>query len=407
MRRVIFQRKNGGLGRQQPSEDGISGLILNAVAVATTFNLNEVYELRSLGDVEDLGITAEYDATNKILVHYHIAEFFRINNGAILYIMGVAQSVTMTQMCDKDNAYLKKLLTSAEGKIRQVAVVRNPSSGYTPTISTGLDADVLSAIPKADQLSLEEESYYRPVEIILEGKYFTGTPASAIDLHTLDNSNVSVVILADNDISTAETEYQGYAAVGTVLGCVSLASVNENIGWAEKFNIQSSADERFVNVGLSSGLKLSAYTEAQQQTLNDKGFIIPELIIGEAGVYLNDSYTCTSPDDDFAYIENNRTIKKAIRLVYKALAPKVKRPTKVDKNTGYLPTEVIKFYQTTAKSAMEVLLRNNECSDVDAFMNPKQNLLATNELVVEIEIIPTGTARKIKVPIGFNNPFKA
>lgn len=407
MRRVIFERKNGGLGREKPTEDGISGLIFNAVAVSGTFVLGTAYELYSLQDAEVLGINATYDSANKLLVHYHISEFFRINPGAILYVLGVAQSVTMTQMCDKDNAYLKKLLTSAQGKIRQVGVVRNPASGYTPTITTGLDGDVVTAIAKADQLSIEEEAYYRPVEIILEGKYFTGSPSAALDLHTQKKSNVSVVIVADNDISILKPEYTGHAAIGTVLGCISKAAVNENIGWAEKFNIQSEADERFLNAGLSSGLKLSDYSEVQLTTLNDKGYITPELIIDIAGVYLNDSFTCTGLDDDFYCIENNRVIKKSIRLVYKVLAPKVKRPTKVDKITGYLPLEVVKFYQATAKSAMDVLLRNNEVSDTNAYMNPQQNLLATNELVIDIEITPTGSARKIRVPIGFNNPFKS
>lgn len=407
MRRVIFERKNGGLGREKPTEDGISGLIFNAVAVSTTFALNTKYELRSPQDAIALGLDAAYDDANNILVYYHIEEFFRINKGAILYIMGVAQSVTMTQMCDKDNAYLKKLLTESGGKIRQVGVVLNPSSGYTPTITSGLDGDVITAIPKADQLSIEEESYYRPVEIILEGKYFTGSPSSALDLHTLNNSNVSVVIIADNDVSALKAEYTGHAAVGTVLGCISKASVNENIGWAEKFNIQDEADERFINAGLSSGLKLSDYSEVQLTTLNDKGYITPELIIDVAGVYLNDSFTCTELDSDFCYIENNRVIKKAIRIVYKALAPKVKRPTKVAKATGYLPVEVIKFYQSLAKSAMEVLLRNIEASDIDAYMDAKQDLLTSNELVIEIEVTPTGSARKIRVPIGFNNPFKS
>jgi len=406
MRRMIFERKNGGLGRQKPTEDGISALIFNAVAVGSTFALGTMYELRSADDAIALGLDEQYDDTNNVLVYYHIAEFYRINPGAVLYILGTAQSVTMAQMCDKDNAYLKKLLISAHGKIRQVGVVRNPASGYTPTITSGLDSDVIAAIAKADQLSLEEESYYRPVEIILEGKYFTGSPSAALDLHTQGKSNVSVVIAADNDISVLKTEYAGHAAIGTVLGCISKAAVNENIGWAEKFNIQGEADERFINPGLSSGLKLSDYSETQLPTLNDKGYITPELIIDEAGVYLNDSFTCTGLDDDFYCIENNRVIKKAIRLVYKVLAPKVKRPTKVAKQTGYLPLEVIKFYQSSAKSAMDVMLRNNEVSDTDAYMNPKQNLLASNELVIEIEVIPTGSARKIRVPIGFNNPYK-
>lgn len=408
MKRVIFERRTGGLNRQLPSEDGISGLVASgAIAVGSSFALNKTYEFRSLRDAEKIGIDTAYDDTNDILIHYHISEFFRLSPSGILYFMGVADSVSMEDICDKANSYAAKLLLDAKGKIRQVGIMLNPATGYTPTITNGLDNDVYDAIAKADALAIDAETSYRPVDFILEGRAFSGDPAELTDLHTLDKSNVSVTILQDSDIASLKAEYADYASVGTVLGLLSSAKVNENIGWAEKFNIQDEAAERYLNPGLSSGDLLSEVSEDDLDTLDEKGYIIPEIIIGSAGVFISDTYTCIALDSDFCYIENNRTIKKAIRLVYTRLAPKVKRPIKVDKSTGQLPTEVCKYFQSEAKSALEVMLRGDECSDVDAFVNPAQNILSTSELVVEIEVTPTGTARKIRVPIGFNNPFKS
>ena len=57
-------------------------------------------------------------------------------------------------------------------------------------------------------------------------------------------------------------------------------------------------------------------------------------------------------------------------MVYKVLALKVKRPKKVDKITGYLPLEVVKFTKQQAKSAMDVLLRNNEVSGYECLYEP-------------------------------------
>ena len=88
-------------------------------------------------------------------------------------------------------------------------------------------------LQKPTNYQLRRRRTYRPVEIILEGKYFI-PPKCCIRFAYTKKSNVSVVIVADNDISILKPEYTGHAAIGTVLGCISKAAVNENIGWAEK-----------------------------------------------------------------------------------------------------------------------------------------------------------------------------
>ncbi|MEI2422096.1 DUF2586 family protein, partial [Arthrospira platensis SPKY2] len=75
--------------------------------------------------------------------------------------------------------------------------------------------------------------------------------------------------------------------------------------------------------GFADGSPYSALTAGQLQTLHEKGYIFMVKHVGMAGTYLNDSFTATAPNSDFAYIENNRTMDKAQRGVYTALLPKI------------------------------------------------------------------------------------
>ena len=105
MNGVKFIRKNGGLGRELAGEDHISGLIVyGETAVAPTLLLS----------VEELNSKGIFPNTNPVL-HYHITEFFRINEGAKLYVQSVASS-------DGNYTEVKTLQAFAQGKLRQVAM---------------------------------------------------------------------------------------------------------------------------------------------------------------------------------------------------------------------------------------------------------------------------------------------
>ena len=152
------------------------------------------------------------------------------------------------------------------------------------------------------------------------------------------------------------------------------------------------------------GQPLSDYTDGQISQLDDKGYLFFISYTGLAGIYLNDSYTATVLTDDYAYIESNRTINKAIRLVRSALLPKLAAPVKVDVKTGRLSPEVIKQFELTGKRALEVMSAAEEISDMEMFVDPLQDIIGSSELKIQFSIIPTGTARKISVTIGFKNP---
>lgn len=427
---VVITKLSGGLGRRNPEQDMVSGLLFDGVAT-TKLALNKIERLASLEDAEALGITADYDVNGQS-AFYQIQQFFRMNPSGDLYIM-VTTATSYEEIAGKAMDMQEK----ANGNIRQMAIIYSGATTFAQTQAAVLKAQTEAGLAYKD---------YMPFEIILEGKGFT------VDAPSLDGSNaenVSVVvamdvekafekklfqkdnsklyILAPNEevlpvegsldvynVRNADglkkengavlefvfkNSYKNTAAVGLALGAISKAKVSENIAWIEKFNLTG---EGFAKAGFVGGEEIK--TLGTLGELNEKRFIFARTHTGLPGVYFNDSATCTTGTSDFAYVENNRTINKATRLLRTALLPKLASPVLVDID-GKLPQSVSKSFEGLCRSALEGMVANQEVSAFDVYVDPKQNILATSELKVKAEITPIGTARKIMVDLGFKNPF--
>ncbi len=390
MNKLTIVKTSGNLGRRQPVKDMYSGLLAGGVAVTGGVQLDQTYRLQSVDDARALGIDADYDTNNGILVYEHIAEFFRINPDGVLFLRLIDPNTALADYVSTGGA-LNRLLNDAGGDIRQVGIVFN-KSGVT-------ESDVIGLVGQAQSFADYAATHAKPLQLILEGYGVSKTTTH--DLHSLNAPNVSVMIgqnmaVANNTINPQPD----YAAVGTLLGAVSRARVNESVAWVEKFNLQGGAL-------LSPGIDATPVTdinEGELEALDEKGYIFFRLYTGIAGIYLNDSYTATAVTDDYAYIESNRTMDKAIREVRAVLLPRLGSPVKVDAETGRMSPEVVKSFENDAKRALERMLSEGEISGLEVYIDPEQDIIGTSELKVQIGVVPTGTARMIKVEIGFSNP---
>lgn len=409
MGNITFKRQTGNLGRIDPSDDGVSAMIGHGVATGS-YTLNDVVQLNKLKDLEDLGIDKTYDSTNKMLVWHRVREFFRFAPGQTLFLMLVDASVTtgsldvpMTDICDKDNDYLKKLLRapSAEGKIRRVAVFMNPDNTYTGAYTSGIDDDVDTAIAKAQALVEEEFTYQRPVHVFLEGRGYAGAAATVVDLRGKSARNVSVVIGADPDVSGAETEYNDYAAVATALGVKAGLRIDENIGYVEKSNLTDTADSLFLKAGLSSNTLTGDADPSDLALLETKGYIYVKKYDGFDGVYFNDAHCCIAASDDYAYIEDNEVYNKAQRLLYQALVPKINKAYQVDPDTGYIAAVEAKALEGAGEKALEDnMAKNNEISGYEVYVDEKQDVKTTGKIIVQSKLVSTATGRELEVELG-------
>lgn len=386
---ITIQKVGGGLGRRNPGQDMVSALVANGVSETGGVQTNTSYLLRSIEDANALLIDEAYDTDNNVFVYEHIKDFFRVNPSGTLWIFLVSTSMPYEVMAQGLGG-ARELLNEAGGTIRQIAFA------YNPPVQVNDNTALLAAIPMAQELADWSYSQHMPVEVLLEGKGFDSQ--SVEDLRNKDAENVTVMI--GQNLTVGQQDWT-YAAVGLLLGAVSLAAVNENVGWVQRFNLSGGYLE---NPGIE-GEAFTKLSPSKVLEIHEKGYVFLRNHVGISGVYLNDSFTATELANDYAYIENNRTIHKAVRLIRQALLPRLNSPVTLDPEQGTLSPEVVKAIESEGRRALENMLRDQEASDTDVFVDPEQDILATSELKVDFAIVPTGTARKFKVTIGFQNPF--
>ncbi len=396
MNDVIIVKGSGGLGRRTESQDGISALLCNGIPVNGGVQPNTLYLLASVDDALSLQITPEYDLNNGILVYEHISEFFRMNPNGTLYLMIADINSTYTDLIEHS---CKKLLRKAQGKIKRVGVVWNPYGGVTVRpFEAG--SPQIDAILSAQTLYLSEFAAHRPVFFILEGKNYSPT-STPYNIRGLNAEGVMVVVGQSIVTANKHANYASYAAVGTALGARSAAAVNVKHSWVDKFNCYGGS----LTVAGINGEKIDDISDAVQDAIDEAGAQFFRTHTGISGYYFNSTATATSATSDYAYAENVETMNKAARLVRAALLPYLESPQKIDPKTGKLSTEVVKQFETIGKRSLEEMLRNDEVSGINVYVDPDQNLLATSKLEIQFEIIPTGSASKIIAKLGFKNPF--
>lgn len=407
--RLNIEKLNGQLGRTATTADMTTAVVMNAIAT-DDMTLGEIYTFNTIDDVEALGLNDAYDDTNSVLVYHRLKKMFFNNPSIVIQFMPVAQTVTLTQMADKTNNYLAKLLRDKAGECKLAVIALNPAEDYEETVTTGLDADCIAAMYKLQELADFEYTKDRFCDFFLEGRSFSGSASGVLNLRTLESAcpDVSVWIGADNDVSNLKPIYSKYASVEDYVSMISLAEVSQNAGeQIPTFSLTDVTNGYYVNAGLSSGSHINTYSDANLDLLNEKGLNFATLVPGVVGYHIVDTHTCAPITSDYAYVENNRTIKKAIRLARIAVLPKVKSRLYVDPNSGKLQPEICKSLEVTAQESLRPMLADGDISGgIDCYVNPAQNVLATSKVEMKLTFVPVAIGREITLKIGFNNPFK-
>ena len=388
---INIVRAAGGLGRQQPTDDGISALITQGVAVGVAggLNLNTDYEIRSALAADALGILP---ANGYTTTRRHIAEYFRLNPGGILIVRVIPQSLTLSDMLDRTESNAQQLLINANGRVKQLAVVLNPAAGYAPTIVAGINADVTAAVAKGQALAMAEFVAHRPVFILVAGHQLAADLTTVTDQRAQNAEFVSVVVGTDHGNAPGEP------AIGAALGAIAAARVNESIAWVRKFPLTGNGS--FTQAGLSNGFSNAALLPGDLAALSDKGLIVVRQHAGLDGFYFSDTPTCTLASSDYAYLENVRTTNKAARIVRRALLPSLNGPVPVNSD-GTLQAQAVGELQGQAVAALTAsMIQAGEISQLAVYIDPTQNVISTSVLQVRVSLIPVGVARQINVTLG-------
>ena len=158
----------------------------------------------------------------------------------------------------------------------------------------------------------------------------------------------------------------------------------------------------FVNAGFSNGSKVTTYTDANLDTLDDYGYIFFRPFTGTAGYFINDDHTASPYTDDALYVSHGRVLDKAARIARRVFIEEILDEVQVDPATGMLAPSTCKHYQGIIEKAVnDEMTSKGEIIAVKAFVDPDQDVLTTDTINVELDIVKTATARKIRVTIGF------
>lgn len=402
---VTIIEGNGALGRVAPSTDGISGLIVSGVAVSGQFALGDVLgPFKSPQDAIDKGITALYDTTNTCLAYKHIADFYEYAGlGTELYVMVVAKTVVMADLANKGMNYAKKMLTTALGKIKLLAITRVPDALYVPVYTEGFDGDLWTAVTNAKALVAEEFALYRPVSIICEGRDFQGNASTTKNLRNaagLNANRVGIMMGADNTISTTIAHAAKYAAAGIALGKLAGIPVQRNVGRVKD------GDSGITSAGFSNGAAYNTLTDTNLNTLHDNGYMFFVQHAGKAGFFFNDDPTAAPLTDDYSSISRGRTMDKAARITRSVYLEELNDDIALDPTTGKLAISTIKHYQGAVEREINAqMTANGEIVSVAAFVDPNQNVLSTDKISTTLKIMPKAISKTIEATLSFDNPL--
>ncbi|RYD57016.1 MAG: DUF2586 family protein [Sphingobacteriales bacterium] len=324
-------------------------------------------------------------ASKRVVYHYHLKEFFRVQPQGVVYV-GVfpvpASTYTYAELATMQNY--------AEGKIRQFGIFKDASYAVG-------DLTTIQSVCT----SLDDE--HKPVSSVLMAANIKGTS----DLTTLSNlatrtdSKCSVVISQDGGGEGALlyiTCGKSITNLGAALGAVSLAKVSESIAWISKFNISSGTENE--TLAFANGTLYSVTDTNILTVLNNYRYLFLRKFVGISGSYFNDSHTAVATTSDYAYIENNRTIDKAIRGVYATLLPDLNGPLLLNSD-GTLTDNTIAALTADARPNLDQMVRDGEVSAYAVTIDPAQNVQTTSKVVIAIKLVGVGVARNITVNIGY------
>lgn len=395
---------NGAIGASEPMDDGVTGLVCTAVAVTqtvdgkqeTTFALDTPYLITKLDELVKKGITSDNADANATL-YKAVKEFYdEAPEGSKLWIIGVADTVTIADIVDKTKNNAKKLLVAANGTIRILAVKVKDKSGYTPTVTTGIDGAVRTAIVNAQGLAeWATETLFAPVMVLLEGRYYTGEAVTLVSNPVNDGNNNRVAVLIGDTVKDGKG-----AAVGLLAGRIASIPVQRSVARVRTGSIN--AVEMFIG-GVPAEL-------GNPETINDCGFICPRTFVGKAGYYWSDDKLAAEASDDYSLIPRRRVADKAYRIAYTTLVNEIAEEISVT-DDGKISAPVVKAIQTAVESAIvnNMTSRGNLGNDpsnpndmgVECYINPDQNIIATSRLDVQVRIKPHGYSKYINVSLGF------
>ncbi|MDW8357853.1 DUF2586 family protein [Thermus sp.] len=148
--------------------------------------------------------------------------------------------------------------------------------------------------------------------------------------------------------------------------------------------------------------KQSRFTNAHALALDTAGFTTVYRLVGREGWYLVEGRMAAPATSDYKLVQNRRVMDKATTQVRGVLLDFVQGhvdPTNLEASLASLIAR--------ANAPLRAMQARGEIVRGRVVVPPGQDILSTQELRLQVRIVPLGYLREITLDIGFENPFLA
>lgn len=330
-------------------------------------------------------------ASLQAIWYYHISEFFRLQPNGQLFVgmFPIPSPYTFTEITTLQNFAL--------GTIRQVGIYK------TSSVYASADLTLIDGVIKT-----YNDAFIKNMSA-LYGADLSGTSniSTLPDLSVLTANKATSIISQDGGAQGAylfKTTGLSITNLGAALGALALSTVSENFGNPiPRYNLSNGVEND--TIAFANGVLLTAASISNNllNSLDAKRHVFMVKYQGYAGSYFNDNHTSIAVSSDYAYINDNRTIDKAIRNIYANMIPALKSKLTLNADGTFAMT-TIQYLQTLALNPLQQMARDGDLSAVvptDVYINPSQNVKATSTVIVVVQLNENGIARQIIIPIGY------
>ncbi|OSZ79277.1 hypothetical protein CAP35_13775 [Chitinophagaceae bacterium IBVUCB1] len=396
----------------------VGGLITTGIAVVGGVQLNTSYRLTSPADAEALLLNSAYDLTssNNMVVYRHIVDYYdEAPEGTAFWLRLAPQATTLANLIDDANIeFARKLIVDANGEIYNLAIGFNPASGYSETLTDGINADVRAAISKCEALYAWSVDNMREVYIALEGRGLGTNAASCADLRALPaspsglqrNEHVTLVVGQDWDFAETLTGHaRKYAGVGKYIGTIGACNLAQDPGEVASFNLTREKNSRWVTAGLSNHVK-NKDQEAMLATLDTKSYVFADTHPETTGYRWNGDHTCTpivvDSNDNMNEHKGTycRVMNYTTRRLRAQLTQEVRTTISANPATGKMTVGVQKYLTGKGNDVFDDLVASGYISGGETYVDGNSDIFVAQQVNYSFDVVPLGTIAKIQGKIN-------
>lgn len=297
-----------------------------------------------------------------------------------LWIMTVADTVTMAQMLDKDTAdHAPLLLSVGGGRIRLLAVSRKPNVGYNAGANF-LDTDVETALAAAETLVTDQNTNRLTfLRVLIEGRVANSSNTTYYEPKESEKDFAGVVLGgALND---------GSASIGAALGRACKYGAHIKLGKVANGPLKLSA----VYIGAKPLAEV-----ANLANLHGMGYISFVTHPGKAGIYFGIDRMANT--GDYRLLSYGRVVDKAATIAAAVYVDVLESEIALETD-GRISAPVVAYLRAIIGQQIQALM-GDQISNYEVLIEENQNIVATSRLDVQLRVQPLGYASFIDVTIG-------